>query len=169
MSDLVIRAAEATDIPAIAAIYDHWVATGTSSFELEPPGGAEMLRRFGVLRDAGHPYLVALREGRLLGYAYAGPYRPRPAYRFTLEDSIYLDPSARGAGVAKPLLAALVEAARAGGYRNLMAVIGDSGNSASVGLHAALGFRHVGTATEIGFKFGRWLDVVTMQLVLRAD
>jgi len=166
MSAIAIRDAVAADIPAVTRIYGHWVATGTSSFELEPPDEAEMLRRFGTLKSGGFPYLVAEEDGRVLGYAYAGPYRPRPAYRFTLEDSIYIDPGVRGRGVGRLLLQALIDRARTDGYRNLMAVIGDSGNAASIGAHAALGFRHVGTAREIGFKFGKWLDVVTMQLVL---
>lgn len=166
MSEITIRDATIDDVPAIARIYGHWVLHGTSSFELEAPDEAEMRRRFETLKAGGFPYLVAEAGGRVIGYAYAGPYRPRPAYRYTLEDSIYLDPDVRGRGVSRRLLQALIDRCRADGYRNLMAVIGDSGNEASIGVHTALGFRHVGTARNIGFKFDRWLDVVTMQLVL---
>lgn len=167
MSDLVIRSVLDADVPQITTIYGHWVTTGTSSFELEAPEIGDMRTRFAALADKNLPRLVAARDGRVVGYAYAGLYRPRPAYRFTLEGSIYLAPDAVGTGIGRPLLTALIDACRARGYRNLMAVVGDSAtNTGSVRLHAALGFESVGNARNIGFKFGRWLDVLTMQKVL---
>lgn len=158
-----IRPADEGDIPAIAAIYAHHVRTGTATFETEAPDEAEMRRRFGVLREGGFPYIVAEVDGVIAGYAYAGPYRPRFAYRFSLEDSIYLDPKFAGKGLGRALLERLIVECEAFGCRQLIAVIGDSGNAASVGVHAALGFTHTGTLTNVGFKFGRWLDTVIMQ------
>lgn len=162
-----IRPATADDVPAISAIYGHWVETGTSSFELQSPGVGEMHARFAALKERELPWLAATRDGVLVGYAYAGLYRPRPAYRFTLEDSIYLAPGAVGTGLGRPLLSALIDACRAIGCRNLMGIVGDPvTNAGSVALHAALGFQQVGTARNIGFKFDRWLDVMTLQKVL---
>ncbi|MDF1719591.1 MAG: GNAT family N-acetyltransferase [Minwuia sp.] len=162
-----IRPATLDDVPAITAIYAHWVETGTSSFELTAPDTCEMRARFTALLDKDLPWLAATRGGAVVGYAYAGLYRPRPAYRFTLEDSIYLAPDAVGTGIGRPLLSALIDACRVAGCRNLMAIVGDNAtNTGSVRLHIALGFEPVGTARNIGFKFDRWLDVMTLQKVL---
>ena len=158
-----IRAASQADIPAITRIYADAVERGTASFELEPPSEAEMTRRMQELTDNGFPYLAADVDGTLAGYAYAGPYRARPAYRFTVENSVYVAPEAQGRGVGRALLKALIEAAERSGYRQMIAVIGDSGQTASIALHAALGFAYVGTLPHVGFKFGRWLDTVLMQ------
>jgi L-amino acid N-acyltransferase YncA len=163
---LIIRASRPDDIPAIAAIYAPAVISGTASFELEPPTEDEMARRREVILDGGFPYLVAEHEGRLLGYAYAGAYRPRPAYRFAVEDSIYIAPDAQGKGVGKALLAALIEHCTALGMRQMVAVIGDSASQGSIALHASLGFTHSGTVRNVGYKFGRWLDQVIYQRAL---
>jgi len=161
----VIRPAEAADMAAVAEIYAEAVARGTATFELSPPDVAEMTRRFTALREGGFPWLVATADdsGRCLGYAYAAPYRPRPAYALTLEDSVYVAADARERGVGRALLAALLAAAEAGGFRQMVAVIGDSANAGSVALHGALGFRLVGTLEAVGRKHGRWLDTVLMQ------
>jgi L-amino acid N-acyltransferase YncA len=161
-----IRPATQADIPAITRIYADAVAHGTASFELEPPSETEMTRRMQELTGNGFPYLAADVDGTLAGYAYAGPYRARPAYRFTVENSVYVAPEAQGRGVGRALLQALIEAAEAGGYRQMIAVIGDSEQAASVALHAALGFAFIGTFPNVGFKFGRWLDTVLMQRAL---
>ena len=158
-----IRAASQADISAITRIYADAVEHGTASFELEPPSEAEMARRMQELTNIGFPYLAADVDGTLAGYAYAGPYRARPAYRFTVENSVYVAPEAQGRGVGRALLKALIEAAERSGYRQMIAVIGDSGQTASIALHAALGFAYVGTLPYVGFKFGRWLDTVLMQ------
>jgi phosphinothricin acetyltransferase len=158
-----IRAATPADAEAIAAIYAHHVLHGTATFEEVPPEPAEIARRQAEIAGRGLPYLVAESGGRVLGYAYAGPLRPRSAYRFTLEDSIYLDPVATGRGLGRRLLDRLIADCTAHGARQLVAVIGDSANAASVALHARAGFRHVGTLRSVGFKFGRWLDTVQMQ------
>jgi L-amino acid N-acyltransferase YncA len=164
---LSIRPAKASDIPAITRIYAHAVEHGTASFELAPPDEGEMARRMSELTGKGYPYLAAENGGALAGYAYAGAYRARPAYRLTVEDSVYIAPDAHRRGVGRALLAALVEAAAARGYRQMIAVIGDSTRqAASIGLHAALGFRHVGILQDVGFKHGRWLDSVYMQRTL---
>lgn len=164
---LDIRPASADDIPAITAIYGHWVETGTSSFELQAPDAVEMLSRFTALKEKDLPWLAATRDGALVGYAYAGLYRPRPSYRFTLEDSIYLAPEAVGTGIGRPLLTALIDTCRDLGSRNLIGIVGDPDtNRGSVALHRALGFEPIGTARRIGFKFDRWLDVMTLQKVL---
>lgn len=160
---LIIHPTTNADIPAITRIYAHAVEQGTASFELEPPSEAEMERRIKALIDSGFPYLVAVLDGALSGYAYAGPYRVRPGYRFTVEDSVYIAAEAQGRGVGRALLQALIEAAEARGYRQMIAVIGDSEQTASVTLHAALGFAFIGTFSNVGFKFGRWLDTVLMQ------
>jgi len=162
-----IRPAGAADVPAITTIYDHAVRHGTASFEIEPPDVAEMLRRQRALVDGGHPYLVAEDEGRVLGYAYAGPFRPRPAYRHSVEDSVYVAAEARRRGIGRLLLDTLVARATELGFRQMIAVIGDSALQApSIGLHAAAGFRKIGTLDAVGFKFGRWLDSVYMQRAL---
>lgn len=165
---VVLRAARAADAAAIAAIYAPHVRDGTATFELTPPDAEEMATRMRSIGDAGHPWIVAEREARVVGYAYAGPYRLRPAYRYTTEDSIYLDAGATGQGIGRRLLGALVAACEARGDRQMIAVIGDAGNAASVGLHAAAGFAHVGVLRSAGRKFGRWIDVVLMQRALGA-
>jgi phosphinothricin acetyltransferase len=159
-----LRDSRAEDIPAIARIYGHWVRHGLASFELEPPEAAEVARRRAAILDGGYPYVVAEDpvSGRLLGYAYAGPYRTRPAYRFAVENSIYVAPDAGRGGVGQALLAALVARCEAAGFRLMVAVIGDSGNAASIGLHARCGFRHAGLLPAIGWKHGRWVDSVLM-------
>jgi len=162
-----IRKAEAADLDRITEIYADAVRHGTASYELEPPGRADMEARFAALAGNGFPYIVAEEDGGILGYAYAGPFRPRPAYRFVLEDSIYVAPEAKGHGVGRLLLAALIEEARRLGFRQIIAVIGDgTPDSASVRLHEKLGFRHSGKLEGSGFKHGRWLDTVFMQLPL---
>lgn len=159
----MIRASRADDLPAIAAIYAHAVLHGTGTFELEPPDEAEMGRRRDAVRANGLPWLVAERHGQVLGYAYANHFRPRRAYRFCLEDSIYLHPEARGQGVGRLLLAELIAQCEARGARQMLAVIGDAENTGSVGVHRACGFEHTGVLKASGWKFGRWLDVVLMQ------
>ncbi|MEO6381687.1 MAG: N-acetyltransferase family protein [Nitrobacter sp.] len=166
MSDLVIRAAVQADLPAVTAIYDHAVRFETATFELVPPDLAEMSRRFGALRDGGFPYLAAELTGAVVGYAYAAPYRPRPAYRFTVENSIYLAPAIHRRGVGIQLLRRLIAECEARGYRQMIAVIGDSANAGSIGVHAHAGFQMIGTHPTVGLKFGRWLDTVMMQLAL---
>lgn len=159
----MLRPASPADIPAITAIYAHAVRHGTASFELEPPDETEMTRRMRALLDGGFPYLIAEAAGRVVGYAYAGAYRPRPAYRFSIEDSVYVDPAAHGRGYGRLLLDALIAEATAGGFRQMVAVIGDSAQAASIALHRAAGFRRIGAVENVGFKFGRWLDTVLMQ------
>lgn len=166
MSDLEIRPATAADLAAITAIYDEAVQFGTATFELIPPDLAEMTRRFDTLVSAGFPYLAALQDGRVAGYAYAGPYRPRPAYRFTVENSVYLDPAAQRRGIGTRLLHRLIADCEAGGFRQMIAVIGDSANAGSIALHRNAGFQMIGTHPAVGLKFGRWLDTVMMQRAL---
>lgn len=163
---LDLRVAREDDAARIAAIYGHHVRTGLATFETEAPDTAEMQRRMRDLVTRGFPWLVAEREGRVLGYAYAAPFRARAAYAHTVEDSIYLDPAAAGRGVGTVLLAALVEAAARAGSRQMVAVIGDSANAASIAVHARCGFEPAGTLRSVGFKFGRWVDVVHMQRAL---
>ncbi len=170
MPDLTIRPACGDDISSIAAIYRHSVETGTASFELAPPDEAEMLRRHEAIVANGYPYLVCTsgEDGaeRVLGYSYASAYRPRPAYRGTVENSVYVAPDAHRMGVGRALLKALIEETTRRGFRQMVAVIGDSGHVASVELHRALGFETVGTLKNVGRKFGRWLDSVLMQRAL---
>jgi L-amino acid N-acyltransferase YncA len=163
MSHIPIRPAEPRDLSAITRIYAHAVKHGTASFELDPPDLAEMTRRYTALRDGNFPYIVAEIDGAVAGYAYAGPYRARPAYRFTVEDSIYIDPAMQRRGVGRVLLERLLVEAEQRGFRQMVAVIGDSATTPSIALHAALGFRMVGNFESVGFKFGRWLDSVLMQ------
>jgi phosphinothricin acetyltransferase len=163
-----IRPAADADLPAVQAIYAHHVLHGSASFETVPPDLAEMTRRHADITRRGMPYLVADVGGEVLGYAYAGPYRPRAAYRFTLEDSVYVAEGAAGRGVGRLLLDRLIADATALGYRQMLAVIGDSGNLGSIALHERAGFTHLGTLQSVGFKFGRWLDVVLMQRALGA-
>lgn len=164
----MIRAATVADLGQITEIYSDAVLNGTASYELEPPTLAEMQARYDNLRAGGFPYLVAAdAAGTILGYAYAGPFRTRPAYRFIVEDSVYVMPSAKGRGVGLELLRALIEAVRQLGFRQLVAVIGDgSAESPSVRLHEKLGFRHCGRLQGSGYKRDRWLDTVFMQLEL---
>ncbi|MDB5568632.1 MAG: GCN5-related N-acetyltransferase [Tardiphaga sp.] len=163
MSDIEIRTAVAADLPAITAIYDEAVRNGTATFELIPPDLAEMTRRFESLASAGFPYLVALLDGRVVGYAYAALYRTRPAYRFTVENSVYLDPATHRRGIGTRLLQRLIDDCEAQGFRQIIAVIGDSANAGSIGVHAKTGFQMIGIHPDVGFKFGRWLDIVMMQ------
>ncbi|MEA2979019.1 MAG: hypothetical protein QOF09_842 [Alphaproteobacteria bacterium] len=166
MPSVSIRPATPADVPAITRIYADAVKHGTASFELEPPDEAEMSRRMQTLVDGGYPYVVAEIGGRLAGYAYAGPYRPRPAYRFSVEDSIYIDRGAQRRGVGRVLLEFLIEECERRGFRQMVAVIGDSAQTASIELHRALGFRMIGAAENVGYKFDRWLDSVMMQRAL---
>jgi len=166
MSEPTIRAANEADLPAITGIYDHAVRHGTATFELTPPDLAEMSRRFRALRDGGFPYLAAEQDGAVVGYAYAGPYRPRPAYRFTVENSIYLAPAVHRRGIGMHLLRRLIAECETRGYRQMIAVIGDSANAGSIGVHTRAGFQMIGTHPSVGLKFGRWLDTVMMQLPL---
>ena len=168
MSEPTVRQATPSDIPVITRIYGASVAGGTASFELEPPDEVEMLRRYTDVGDAGFPYLVCERSGQVLGYAYLGQFRPRPAYRFSVENSIYVSPDAHRAGVGRLLLTKLLQVATERGYRQMIAVIGDSGQPASIGLHRAMGFTFCGTIHSVGFKHGRWLDSVIMQKALGA-
>ena len=158
-----IRPAQPRDLAVITRIYDHAVRHGTASFEIEPPGESEMARRYETLRAGGYPYLVAELGGEITGYAYAGPYRARPAYRWSVEDSIYIAPQLQRRGIGRALLDRLIADAEAGGFRQMIAVVGDSANTASIELHRTAGFRMVGTFDNVGFKFGRWLDSVLMQ------
>jgi phosphinothricin acetyltransferase len=163
---IAIRPATSADIPAITGIYAHAVKTGTASFEYEPPSEAEMTQRMQGLVERNMPYLAAELDGGVAGYAYAGPYRARPAYRFTLEDSVYVAADKHGRGIGRALLRGLIEAAEGRGFRQMIAVIGDSDQTASIALHAALGFAYIGTLPNVGYKFGRWLDTVLMQRAL---
>src|SRR2546429_1111875 len=168
MSAPEIRFATEADLPAITEIYEHAVRYGTATFELVPPDLAEMTRRFRALMDGDFPYLVAAVEGRVVGYAYAGPYRPRPAYRFTVENSIYLQPSTHRRGIGLQLLQRLIPECETRGFRQMIAVIGDSANAGSIGLHTQCRFQMIGTHPDVGFKFGRWLDTGMMQRALGA-
>ncbi|MBB1600382.1 GNAT family N-acetyltransferase [Variovorax sp. UMC13] len=160
---LILRPSRDEDVAAIAAIYAHHVLTGTGTFETEAPSEADMAARRADVLAKGLPYLVAEREGQVLGFAYCNWFKPRPAYRFSAEDSIYLAEAARGQGVGSQLLTALSQAAEAVGVRKLIAVIGDSANAGSIGVHRAQGFTQVGVLKDCGWKFGRWLDVVLME------
>jgi L-amino acid N-acyltransferase YncA len=160
---IVIRPAGRADIAVIAGIYRHAVLQGTATFEIEPPDEQEMSRRWKALRDGGYPYYVAEFAGAVAGYAYAGPYRMRPAYYWTVEDSIYLDPQMQRRGVGRRLLDHLITDCEARGFRQMIAVIGDSRQTPSIALHRAAGFRLIGTMEAVGFKFGGWLDTVLMQ------
>ncbi len=159
----VIRAAVEADLAAITAIYDHHVRTGTASFEYAPPSLEEMTRRWRETLRHGFPYLVAEADGQMVGYAYGGQYRPRIAYRRTVEDSIYIHHQHLGRGLGRALLAELIVQCERAGCRQMIAAIGDSANVASIRLHQEFGFRMVGTLQSVGLKFGRWLDSVLMQ------
>ena len=160
---MIVRGATAGDADALAAIYGHHVLHGFGTFEEEPPSPAEMESRRAAIADRGLPYLVAEELGRVLGFAYAAPFRPRQAYRYTLEDSVYIAPDAIGKGVGRAVLSAVIAECEALGIRQLVAVIGDSGNAASIGLHRSLGFVDAGVGRSFGFKHGRWVDIVWMQ------
>ena len=164
MSDAVlIRDAALTDAAALAAIYGHSVLHGLGTFEEIPPGAVEMARRFLEVQTFKLPYLVAESRGQVLGFAYAAPFRARSAYRYTVEDSIYLAPEAIGRGVGKALLLEVIKRCEDMGVRQMTAVIGDSGNAASIGLHESLGFKQTGASHSVGYKHGRWVDIVFMQ------
>ena len=161
-----IRPATVADIPAITRIYAHAVEHGTASFELTPPDEAEMTRRMQALLDGKFPYFVAEIDGAIAGYACASLYRTRPAYRFTVEDSVYVAPDLQRRGIGTALLKKLIEVCTKLGYRQMLAVIGDSNQAASIGVHKACGFELAGNLQNIGWKFGRWLDTPLMQLAL---
>lgn len=161
--NVTLRPSTDADVAAVTEIYAHHVRTGLASFELIPPDAGEMARRRRDVLKRGLPYLVAEMEGTVVGYSYAGPYRPRPAYRFTVEDSIYIHPAHTHRGIGRLLLAAVIAGCEERGYRQMVAVIGDSDNAPSIGLHRTFGFEHAGLLRSVGFKFGRWVDVVLMQ------
>lgn len=164
---VAIRPAGEADLDAVTNIYAHAVRHGAASYELDPPSRTEMAVRFAALRDSGHPYIVAEDAGGVIGFAYAGPFRPRPAYRFIVEDSIYIAADHQGRGVGRLLLQELIKACEALGFRQIIAVIGDgSPQSTSVRLHETMGFRHCGTMEGTGYKHGRWLNTMIMQLAL---
>lgn len=164
----LIRPSQDSDTAAITAIYAHHVLHGTGTFEIDPPTEADMAQRRAEVLARGLPWLVAERDGQVLGFAYANWFKPRPAYRFTAEDSIYVADAARGSGVGRALLQALVDQAQAQGLRKLVAVIGDSANAGSIGLHRALGFTDVGVLRAMGWKHGAWRDIVLMEKPLGA-
>jgi L-amino acid N-acyltransferase YncA len=163
---IIVRPSKAGDVAAIAEIYGHHVLNGLASFELMAPSVDEIAKRRADVIGRNFPYLVGEVDGKVVGYAYASLYRTRPAYRFTLEDSVYIHKDFTGRGVGKLLLVALIEACEKAGCRQLVAVIGDSANKGSVSLHAACGFKRTGTLKAVGFKFGRWVDSVIMQLAI---
>ncbi len=160
---MLLRNASDTDLVAIQSIYAHWVTHGTGSFELEPPTLEEMGKRRADVLSKGLPYLVAEQDGSVVGYAYANWFRPRPAYRFSVENSVYVHPNVHRGGIARLLMAELMMRCELAGARQMIAVIGDSANAGSVGLHTCMGFTHIGTLKSTGWKFGRWLDTVYMQ------
>jgi L-amino acid N-acyltransferase YncA len=160
---VIVRAATASDMDAIAHLYAHHVNHGTGTFETEPPDRSEIGRRWSEINARGLPWLVADDDGDVVGYAYAGPYRPRVAYRHTVEDSIYVRADRLGSGVGKLLMPVLINASKECGMHQMIAVIGDSGNQASIQLHRRFGFEDAGLLKDVGFKFGRWLDTVFMQ------
>lgn len=159
----IIRDADDLDMAIVQSIYAHHVLHGLASFEEEPPSLEEMRRRRASVVQRGLPYLVAELEGRIAAYSYATPYRPRRAYRYTVEDSVYVAPGLAGRGIGSALLRALIARCEAGPWRQMLAVIGDSGNTGSIGLHGSLGFTQIGVLRTVGFKHGRWVDTVLMQ------
>lgn len=165
---VAIRVALDTDVDAIRAIYAHHVLHSLATFEEVPPSIDEMRRRRQAIVEQGLPYLVASIDGQVAGYCYASPYRPRSAYRYSIEDSVYLDPQWHGQGIGRALLVALIERCGQGPWRQMIAVVADSGSAASLTLHERLGFRRVGTLKSVGLKFGRWVDTELMQLPLGA-
>ena len=167
MADIpLIRPAADGDLAAITGIYAHHVRHGTASFETEAPGCEEMARRRAAIVERALPYVVAELEGRVAGYAYAAPYRPRPAYRFTVEDSVYVDPEQTGRGIGRWLITEVIRLSAEAGAKQMVAIIGDSANGASIRLHERAGFRQVGVLRDVGLKFGQWLDTVIMQRAL---
>ena len=165
-STIAIRDASESDVLQITEIYAHHVLHGLASFEEVPPPASELLTRMKSVRELGAPYLAAEIDGRVVGYSYATLYRTRSAYRFTLEDSVYVREGFAGRGIGRTLLEALLDRCQAGPWEQMIAVIGDSANRASIELHRALGFREVGTLRAVGFKLGRWVDSVLMQRAL---
>ena len=165
-SDWKVRAAVAEDFPGITRIYRHYVLTHTSTFEIDPPDEDAMLTRWRVLTEAGFPYLVAVSGDAVLGYCYIGPYRARVAYRFTGESSVYLDPQFLQRGIGSALMRECLRLVAAAGMREVIAVIGDSANTASIRLHEKLDFQYTGNLRNVGYKFDRWLDTVIMQRTL---
>lgn len=166
MSNLLIRPVQPADIATIHRIYSLNVAQGTASWELVPPDETEMRRRIQGVLDQGYPYFVGEIDGRVVGYSYASSYRPRPGYRFTVEDSIYVDEAYQRRGIARRLLSTVIDRCSELGFRQMIGIIGDSANTPSIELHQAMGFTHMTTLPAIGFKFGRWLDSVMMQKAL---
>ena len=164
--EVTIRPSRDDDIAAITAIYSHHVLHGVASFEEAPPDASEMARRRRAIVEAGLPYLVAERDGRVVGYCYAGPFRPRIGYRFTLEDSVYIDQSETGRGIGRRLLELVIARSTELGYRQMVAVIGGRETVASIKMHEVLGFSHMGLLPAVGFKFGHWIDIVLMQRAL---
>ena len=160
---VAIRPCQEADVAAITAIYAHHVLHGTGTFEIDPPSSADMAARRADVLSKGLPYLVAEQAGSVLGFAYCNWFKPRPAYRFSAEDSVYVAHSACGQGVGRQLLQALAQQAQAAGVRKLLAVIGDSANAGSIGLHSALGFTQVGVMRSVGWKHGAWRDIVLME------
>jgi L-amino acid N-acyltransferase YncA len=162
-----LRAATEADMAAVQAIYAHHVLTGFASFEEVPPDVEEMTARFRAFTEKGLPYIVAEKDGAVVGYSYAGPYRTRSAYRFTVENSVYVDKDFAGQGIGRALLMELIKLCEAGPWREMIGIIGDSGNIASIELHKSLGFRMVGTLENVGFKHGRRVDTVLTQRALK--
>ena len=168
-SALTIRDANAADLETITRIYTHYVLHALATFEETPPAVDEMRARHATITGAGLPYLVAEMDGVVVGYTYATAYRPRSAYRHTIEDSVYIADGFGGRGLGLALLTALIERCDAGPWRELVAVIGNSGNAGSIALHARLGFEHVGVLRKVGYKHGQWVDTVLMQRPLGED
>ncbi|MGE3246802.1 MAG: N-acetyltransferase family protein [Beijerinckiaceae bacterium] len=165
-ADFQIRACQSGDIEGVTAIYAHAVRTGTATFEIDPPDAAEMRARWQARTAAGYPWIVAETGATIAGYAYAGPFHARPAYNSTVEDSIYLAPEFHQRGIGAALLRALIDEGERCGFRQMMALIGDSNNAGSIALHRACGFTDAGVWRSVGWKFGRWIDVVVMQRAL---
>lgn len=165
-TEIVVRDCRPGDLAVVQAIYAHHVLHGVASFEEVPPDLEQIRERHARVRAHGLPYLVALLAGRVGGYAYALPYRPRSAYRYSVENTVYVDPERTGRGLGRALMGTLVDRCTAAGLRQMIAVIGDSGNAASIGLHASLGFARVALLPAVGFKHGRWVDSVMMQRAL---
>ncbi|HEY2709547.1 MAG TPA: GNAT family N-acetyltransferase [Caulobacteraceae bacterium] len=164
---MIVRAASEADAAAVAAIYGHHVLHGLGTFEEVPPDGAEIASRIATVVAWGLPYVVGVEgDGTIVGFAYAAPFRPRAAYRYTAEDSVYIHPDHLGRGIGKELVAEVIAGCEAMGIRQLIAVIGDSANAGSIGLHRSLGFEHSGVGRAFGFKHGRWVDIVWMQKAL---
>ena len=162
----LIRPSSDADLPAITAIYAHHVLHGTGSFETEPPSVADMMARRADVLSKGLPYLVVEQDGKIAGFAYGNWFKPRPAYRYSVEDSIYMAPDLQGKGLGRVLLTELMARFEAAGIRKVMAIVGDSANTGSVGIHLALGFTQVGIVDSCGWKFGAWRDIVIMQKTL---